>query len=209
LHPGILRGSAHRRSVGQVPFLGEFEKAWPIGGEAEFYVTDPPNIRRSLRTWFSGAATRNLKNGSRSTASKFAPINGQVECSPGDSRFRSPCRRWQRRGVARSGHADRRRLDSGVPHIGRLQEGDNPLGWLPLARKGRWEWSASIHFRKSIRRTNGQRSIRCSTACLAGPEWTSRSTARSFQTGGIGNKRYPRSRWPGLRNSASENVIRS
>ena len=184
---------------GKYRFLVTFEKGVAAsGGEAEFYVTDPadmPAVETDVALWGNDPE---LVKWLKEHGIKVRPYQ------PGKSNVRqvilvSDCARTAaaapRRGATlpRELPKDRPRSSSRWTSSRR-----GTIRWAGCRwrEKGRWEWSASIRFPKSIRKTNGRRAsvvrrfaLRRSDGLYVLPRDHSRLAI-------LGTRNTRRSRWP-------------
>ena len=157
---------------GKYRFLVTFQKGVAAaGGETEFYVTDPaemPPVETDVALWGNDPELAAWLN---EHGIKLTPISpGESgRHTPGDSRFQHAGRQRRRRRAWRDLAT---RIAQGSTAIflsfDVFKKGGQSAGLAAVGqRKARWGWCANTRSPKSIRRTNGRRDIRCSTACPA------------------------------------------
>ncbi len=137
---------------GKYRFLVTFEKGVAAsGGESEFYVTDPadmPAVESDVALWGNDPE---LLNWLKEHGVKVHPYRpGKSYCPPGDPRLLCARRRRPCRSMARSGHANCRRIDGSFPYAGCLQKGRQPVGLAAAyGKRSDGNESANIRFPRS------------------------------------------------------------
>ena len=175
-HSGVLRRSADRRPLGQVSAPGHF-RAGRCGVRRRIGVLRDRSGRhaaRRSRRGDLGQRPGTSSNGLRSMASRFIrtsrvgetptlqakglpnfvrkrDVPGREAYGGSDSCLLCARRQRRRRGLARSRHANCRRIDGRIPHAWTSSRRAT-IRWAGcrLRERERWGWSASIPSPKSI-----------------------------------------------------------